>query len=168
MRAPPASRIYQVAVSIFVAIALILQAGLVARAAMGKIGGPRFWPFINYAMYDDPHYEGETITAYYLIEGQRDDGTVVEISREALGMSIWHYVKMSRELKDGRPEAVALLRQMYEGPGELTEIRVKTLPYVVTRTGRAEKESVVVRRIPLPREPAAPRVAQDGSATDTR
>jgi hypothetical protein len=142
-------RIYELAITCFLCATLSFQIAMVIGASTGRAGGPRFWPILNYGMYDDPHHEGETINAYYLLEGTRNDGTTVAISARDLGFDFWNYLHLGQDLKLGRPDAVTMLLRNYKEGGQLTEIRVMSLPWKLTRTGAVHTPSTVLRRIPI-------------------
>jgi len=143
-------RAYEIFVSLFIAGVLLLQAAtLVDRYTGAGLGGRKLWPILSYLMYDDPHYEGETIQAYYPLEGTLRDGTVVQINKEDLGLSFWNYLHLGDELAKSRESAVNLVLRLYKKSDQLAELRVTTLPLMITRTGAAYKAPQVVRTIPL-------------------
>jgi hypothetical protein len=151
----PQSRAYEVVVSVFIAAVLLAQAATLGDRYLGtKIGGRRFWPILSYMMYDDPHYAGETIKAYYPLEGVLKDGRVVEITREDLGLDFWNYLHLGDSLAQNQPAALNLLVTLYKKSNQLVELRVKTLPVMVTRQGQAYKAPEILRTIPI-RDPGA-------------
>jgi hypothetical protein len=140
---------YEIAISLFVAAVLLAQAATLGDRYFGtKFGGRKFWPIISYLMYDDPHYERETIKAYYPLEGVLQDGRVVAISQDDLGLDFWNYMHLGDDLAQNKPAALKLLTRLYK-KDRLTEVRVRTLPVMVTRQGQAFKASVVVRALPI-------------------
>jgi hypothetical protein len=142
-------RIYELVITCFLCTTLLFQIVMVLRAATGHAGGARYWPILNYGMYDDPHHEGETINAYYLLEGTRTDGTTVQISASDLGFDFWNFLHLGQDLEQGRPDAVTMLLKNYKDGRQLTEIRVMSLPWKLTRTGAVNTPSTVLRRIPI-------------------
>jgi hypothetical protein len=154
-------RAYEVFVSLFIAGVLFLQAATLTDHYTGaSLGGRKLWPILSYLMYDDPHYEGETIQAYYPLEGTLRDGTVVEINKEDLGLSFWNYLHLGDDLAKNRASAVNMLLRLYKKSSQLTEVRVKTLPLMITRTGQAYKAPRLVRTIPLNNGDITPGVAE--------
>jgi len=143
-------RAYEIFISLFIAGVLLLQAAtLVDRYTGASLGGRKLWPIISYLMYDDPHYEGETIQAYYPLEATLRDGSVVQINKEDLGLSFWNYLHLGDELAKNHDAAVNMVLRLYKKPDQLAELRVKTLPLMITRDGAAYKAPQVVRTIPL-------------------
>jgi hypothetical protein len=142
-------RLYEIFISVFVAVLLLAQAATLGDRYFGtKFGGRKYWPIISYLMYDDPHFEGETIKAYYPLEGVLIDGQVVAIGQDDLGLDFWNYMHLGEALSQNKPEALKLLLHLYK-KGHLTEVRVKTLPVMVTRQGPAYKASEIVRSLPI-------------------
>ena len=147
---PVTTRAYEIIVSLFIAGVLLLQAATMGdRYFDTRLGGRRLWPILSYFMYDDAHYEGETIRAYYPLEGTLRDGTVVQIVKEDLGLSFWNYMHLGNRLAQNPPADVTILLKLYQKSDQLVEVRVKTLPLMITRTGQAYKAPVVVRTIPV-------------------
>ncbi len=142
-------RAYQFAVSAFVAFVLIFQAIISLGPIAGIEIGTRYWPLLNYAMYSRSFREGDTVNIYYLLDGVRQDGSIVEISMDTVGMHLWHYRKLVDDLRAGRPEAIDhVLRSVPPGI-PLAEIRVKTFPVAVTRQGPREQASQVIDVVSL-------------------
>lgn len=146
---PLKTRVYQTFVTMFIAGVLLLQAGASSGFGFLNLGSRSRWPFIGYRMYDDVHYEGETIQAYYELEGTLTDGTIVQIAREDLGLIFWNFLYLGNNLAENSPADVNLLLKLYPKANQLVEIRVKTLPLMITRSGQAYKPPVIVRTIPV-------------------
>jgi hypothetical protein len=142
-------RLFTTGVSLFILAVLLGQAYASFGPMFGVGTGFRFWPIVSYAMYSRAHYDGETVDVYDLLEGTLSDGTVVEISRDSLGLSFWFYRHLVADLKKDDPVAVQLLIDNFRSGNELVEVRVMSYPIMVTRTGPMEKPSEVLHRITL-------------------
>ncbi len=141
---------YRAIVSAFIGISLVFQAII----ALGPIGGlnigTKFWPFVNYAMYSRSFKEGDFVDYYRLLEGITRSGERIEIPMESLGLHLWHYRDLVRDLERQRPEALDLVLASLPPGIELVEIEVKSFPVAVTRSGPVEQGSIVLDRIPVP------------------
>jgi hypothetical protein len=142
-------RAYQVIVSAFVAFVLIFQAIISLGPIVGIEIGTRYWPLLNYAMYSRSFREGDTVNIYFLLDGVRQDGSIVEITMDTVGMHLWHYRNLVEDLREGRQEAIDHVLQSVPPGSPLIELRVKTFPVAVTRQGPREQESKVVDVVSL-------------------
>ena len=134
---------YKIAVSVFVSFVLLFQAIISLGPVVGIEIGTRFWPILNYAMYSGSFREGDTVNVYKLLEGVTEDGTTIDISMDTLGMSLWHYRDLVRDLESGRDEAIQLVLNSVAPKSPLVEIRIKSFPMAVTRDGPREQPSEI-------------------------
>lgn len=147
--------LYRIAISVFVTAVLVGQSIVTFAPIFGESFGMRFWPIISYAMYTRAHFEGDTVEVYELLEGTLRDGSIVEIPMESLGLGIWYYRNLVKGLKKEDPVAIDMLIDRYRWGDELTEIRIKSYPLMVTRNGPAEKPSEIRYHLTIPnRQPA--------------
>jgi hypothetical protein len=159
------NRAYVVSASCFIAAVLLGQAYVTFSPVLGSNAGFRFWPIVTYAMYSRAHYEGETVEVYDLLEGTLNDGTVVEIPMDSLGLSIWYYRNMLKGLRNQDPVAIKLLTSRFRWGDDLAEVRIKSYPLMVTRDGPAEKPSELLYSLTMPGTRHAETVMPASTAT---
>lgn len=105
------------------------------------------WPFINYAMYSPPHYEGDAVerpVAY----GVLPDSTEVEMEPSDLGVGFWKYDRgIIRSLANDDTSDVENWARVYaERNGErLTAVRLYHRPVILTRSGSRPGDPVLVK-----------------------
>lgn len=126
--------------------------GVQAIAAFGLTPGPVerspfLWPFLDYPMYTQPHYEGDAVPRYRVV-GVTEDGREVEITPESLGTDFWIYRNaflFSFRFRGERHELESGV-QLYElrHGVSLLEVRLENRPLVVTREGTMDGEVVRV------------------------
>lgn len=145
------SRLYRIVVSAFVGFVLIFQALIAFGPIVGVNLGVKFWPLVNYAMYSRSFQEGDFIDYYRLLEGVDESGEVVPIPMESLGLHLWHYRDLVRDLERGRRDAFIVVLDSLPDSTELREIRVKSFPVAVTRSGPVEQGSILLATIPVPK-----------------
>ena len=138
---------YRLVISLFCALIVGLQGATIIATIAGKPVWSWYWPIIDYPMYDLPHVEGDHVNATYLVDATLDDGKVVRITKESLGLSIWNFQILARSLGQGEPSSVKQLQQLFPTGDHLVEVRVRNLPVVVTRQGMREEPSVELNRI---------------------
>jgi len=74
---------------------------------------PTLWPFVNYPMYSQARFPGDTIFEFALV-GEFEDGSRGEIPPERLGLGSYHYQILLRRLRSGDLSAVRYVRERYE------------------------------------------------------
>jgi hypothetical protein len=123
-------------------VVLALQGIAAAGLTPGPVEeSPFLWPFLDYPMYTQPHYEGDGVPRYR-VTGITGDGREVEITPETLGTDYWIYQDaflysfMYRPQRDELEPGV----RMYEGRHgvSLVEVRLENRPLVVTREGTVD------------------------------
>ncbi|HNP35096.1 MAG TPA: hypothetical protein PKK10_04530 [Woeseiaceae bacterium] len=144
------TNIYQGIISLFVGSVLLLQAIISIAPVFGGTSGSRYWPILGYAMYSRSYSEGDFVDIYRLLEGVAEDGTIIPIPKESLGLHLWHYRNLVRDLQQGRKGAFEHLFSKLPPGTDIVEIRVKSFPVAVTRDGPVEKDSVVLATFPVP------------------
>lgn len=143
-------RAYRYLVTAFVAFVLGFQTLISFGPIVGINFGTLYWPLLNYAMYSRSFQEGDFVDYYRLLEGVTPDGTTVPIPMESLGLHLWHYHDLVRDLERGRPEAFAHLYKSLPEGTVLAELRVLSFPVAVTRAGPVEQGSLLLATIPVP------------------
>ena len=119
-------------------------------ASLGLTHRYRYWPFLSYPMYNNPHREGETV-ADYLLVGVHADGRETPITAKDLGYDFWRYLRgpVRAALRD---EAHALLSyvQAYDQRtgGDLVAIRLENRPVMLVN-GRVERAATTSKTIRL-------------------
>ena len=144
------TRAYRILVTVFVAFVLGFQSLISFGPIVGINIGTLYWPLLNYAMYSRSFKEGDFIDYYRLLEGVTDDGQTIPLPMESLGLHLWHYKDLVRDLERGRPEAFDHVYQSLPKGIRLSEIRVQSFPVAVTRDGPIEQESILLATIPVP------------------
>lgn len=139
-----ASFLYRALVSTFVGFVLVFQAIVSLGPIVGLEIGTRFWPIVNYAMYSRSFKEGDTVEVYRILEGVTVEGDRVDLSMETVGMHLWQYRDLARDLERGNPDALAFVRSFVPEGSALGEIRLKSFPVAVSRDGPVEKDSEVL------------------------
>jgi len=148
------SGLYRTGVSVFVAAALAAQAATIPVTAMhGSFLRSKLFPILEYPMYAPAHYEGERVTASFLLEGVLQDGKIIPITREQLGVDIFDYVDIVQTAMRPEPAAAQTLldviHQHIPGADQFQEVRIKSYPMQVTRDGPKPLPSQVMKTIPL-------------------
>jgi hypothetical protein len=141
--------IYTSIVSLFVAFVLVFQLVISIGPIFGVKIGTLYWPLVNYAMYSNAYHEGDTVNIYRLLEATTESGTVVDIPMDELGVNLWHYRILGRDLEDGLQEPLDFILQKMSFDSPLSEIRITSFPIAVTRDGPERRESEVLVRIPV-------------------
>lgn len=145
---------YRIGVSIFVTAVLGAQAAtLLVTAQHASFLRSKMFPILEYPMYAPAHYEGERVTASWLLEGELADGKTVAIPREQLQVDIFDYVNIVQStLQHDRAATdvlTGLVRDHVPGAGLLHELRIKNYPVQLTRDGPRRISSEIVMTIPL-------------------
>lgn len=138
---------YRVVISLFCVAILGMQGATLVGTVTGKPVWSWYWPIIDYPMYDTPHVAGDHVNAKYLMEATLDDGRVVSITKETLGLSIWNFQYLARDIAKGDRKALHELQALYANRDHLVEVRVNTLPVIVTEKGMREGHSVLLNRM---------------------
>ncbi len=144
-----AAAAYRVLVSIFVGFVLILQMVVSLGPVFGLEIGTRFWPIVNYAMYSRSFEDGDTVEIYRILDGVTENGEKVELSMDVVGMHLWQYRDLGRDLENGNRDAIEFVATFVPAGQKLQEIRIMSFPIAVTRDGPIEQESQVLAIIPL-------------------
>jgi hypothetical protein len=145
---------YRFGVSVFVAAVLGAQAATLWVTAQhaGYLRGKLF-PILEYPMYAPAHYEGERVTASWLLEAVLSDGRSLAIPREQLQVDIFDFVRIVQSaLQHDRAATATLLglvRERVPGADRIREVRIKNYPVQLTRDGPKPLASEVVMTIPL-------------------
>ncbi len=103
-------------------------------------------------MYSVPHYAGDTISQP-LVFGILEDSTEVPILPRDLGLDYWQFMRGLVEdglLRDRR-ERIKIYAELYRSRHnkELTGLRLKNHPFVLSREGAYRASPRVVKEIKL-------------------
>lgn len=114
---------------------------------------PFFWPFIDYAVYIIPHYEGEMLDQP-LVVGVLEDSTEVQIPPEDLGLSFtrWGYRDgLVSALQEATNEDIKRYIKYYQRrqSKKLIALRLENQPLVLSKTGLQLGKVEVLRVIHL-------------------
>lgn len=145
---------YRAGVSLFVATVLGAQAAtLFVTVQHGSFLRGKMFPILEYPMYAPAHYEGERVTASWLLEGVLADGKTVVIPREELQVDIFDFVNIVQStLQHNRAATgvlLGLVREHVPGAELIRELRIKNYPVQLTRTGPRTMPSEIVMTVPL-------------------
>jgi hypothetical protein len=149
---------YRAGVTIFVAAVLFAQAATLAvTATRGTYLRDRLYPILEYPMYAPAHYEGERVTASWLLEGELANGSTISITSDALRLDIFDFVNIMQAVLHGKAQALATLRQLVRdrvpGADQIRVVRVKDYPLKVTRNGPEPLPSDVIMTFTLQSAP---------------
>lgn len=153
-------KLYRTIVSAFVAVVLFAQAAtILVTATRGGYLRDRLFPVLEYPMYAPAHYEGERVTASWLLEGVYRDGLTIDITDDMLKIDIFDWVHTVEGTIAGNPNTTAtlltLIRERVPNAAQLTELRIKNYPVRVTRNGPQAIPSEVVKTMAMP-QPSSP------------
>jgi hypothetical protein len=145
---------HRTAVSVFVAAVLCAQAATIPVTAMrGTFLRSKLYPILEYPMYAAAHYDGERVTASWLLEGVLPDGGTVSISNDQLHVDVFEFINIVQSTLRGNPGGIGTLRELIRnrvpGADRLRELRIKNYPVKVTRDGPKPLPSEVVMTLAL-------------------
>jgi hypothetical protein len=152
-------KLYRTIVSAFVAVLLFAQAAtILVTASRGGYLRDRLFPVLEYPMYAPAHYEGERVTASWLLEGVYRDGLTIDITDDMLKIDIFDWVHTLEGTLAGNPNTTAtlvtLIRERVPNAAQLSELRIKNYPVRVTRNGPEKIPSEVVKTLAMPPPPS--------------
>ncbi len=157
-RAAAASILQTLVLSAVVLVLLIAQAAASFRAVprLGPWPSWYFWPFLDYPMYSEAHYEGDAIEQY-VVFATFDDGTEAPVRREELGLSFWKFRDgLVYALRHGdRRQLDAYLELFRRRHARLpAALRLEDHPVVISRGGILPAPRKVLKTVTL--GPGAP------------
>jgi hypothetical protein len=153
-------RLYQNLASTFIALALGAQAASLGVTLVhpGLLLG-RLYPIIEYPMYSDAHYDGERVTARWLLRGVLANGGEIDITEQSLGMSVWNFILLTDQVATGKTNSpqtrdaiqtlLAVVRSREARAHELKSLRIDSYPMKVTRHGAEVIASEPVLTLPM-------------------
>jgi hypothetical protein len=113
----------------------------------------KLYPILEYPMYAPAHYNGERVTASWLIDGVLPDGKLVSITGEQLHVDIFDFINIVQSALQGDAKEIGTLRELVRervpGADRIQELRIKNYPLKLTRDGPKPLPSEVVMTIPL-------------------
>ena len=126
---------------------------LLVTAASSSVLRSKLYPFIEYPMYGIAHYEGERVTATWLLEGVYNDGRAVSITREMLGLSIWDYNRVIQSAMADHRGAVdafrEIIRERVPAANDIQAVRINSYAIKVTHDGPAHEPSEFAMTVPM-------------------
>lgn len=134
------SRIARACGSFFIIGVLLTQAATLCVTAMhATFLRSKLFPFLEYPMYAPAHYEGERVTASWLLEGQLPEGNGVPVTKEELRIDIFDFDRLVQATLEGDKEQAQVLRRLVRErvpQGErFTVLVIRSYPVRVTRDG---------------------------------
>jgi hypothetical protein len=153
---------YRTAVSVFIIAVLAAQAATIPVTAMhGAFLRSKLYPILEYPMYAPAHYNGERVTASWLIEGVVPDGKTIGITNDQLHVDIFDFINIVQSALQGNSREIDTLRELVRdrvpGADRIQELRIKNYPLKVTRDGPQPLPSEVVMTIPVQPAPVSTR-----------
>jgi len=152
---------YRIAVSAFIVAVLAAQAATLAvTSTRGTYLRSKAFPILEYPMYAPAHFEGERVSASWLLEGVLADGKIIDISNDQLHVDVFDFVNIVQSALSGSARSRGTLSELVQshvpGADQIKEIRIKSYPMKVTRAGPQALASEVVMTIPLQTAQSAP------------
>jgi hypothetical protein len=152
---------YRSLVSVFIILVLAAQtATLPVTATRGTYVRSRLYPILEYPMYAVAHFEGERVTASWILEGVLSDSKTIDISYNQLHVDIFDFVNTVQSTLDGNANGRATLRKLVRdhipGAEQIRELRIKNYPMKITRNGPQPLPSELVMSIPMEANGGAP------------
>lgn len=118
--------------------------------------GDEHWPIVDYPMYSKAlKREGDPISVRRIVEVRYEDGEVVEVAAEDLGVSFFQFRAVSYELGyHARPRQM-VMDEVIQAAGvdnkEVAAIDVRHYPLIITRDGPKEvPQGELIRSVDLP------------------
>lgn len=136
----------------FFSIVIAMIIGLQSIAIFGRVTS-FFWPFVNYPMYHDAHFEGEPIKIRHYVIAILDNSGELEIRPEDLGISFWKYhMDLSNAIKDENFTRINPYIQQFEikTGKHVIGLRLEEHPLTLTREGFQPAPFEVVKTLMLP------------------
>jgi hypothetical protein len=100
------------------------------------------WPFVNYPMYKQAHYEGESVHIRYMVFGILEDSTEVPILPEDLGLNFWKFDGIHGEgfvpaIRSGDEKRLNSYVQEYQKRKgkKLAGLRLEDQPFILSPKG---------------------------------
>jgi hypothetical protein len=134
-------------------LTLLLQVAAVVNPFV-KIFDDRkgfLWPFLDYPMFSQPHFNGETVNSYHLV-GLLEDGTQVPIQPPDLGLDIWQFeVGPVPAFRRGHRARIELYLRMYEARQHkrVVAVRLENHPWTVSTEGASRDPVRVLKEVRL-------------------
>jgi hypothetical protein len=111
---------------------------------------PALFPFLDYPMYKEPHYQGEKIHNIQLF-GILDDYTEVQINPEDLNMNFWMFEVFLFAIDQEQHEDIHFYATMYEEMHRknLIFLRLEDNPYILRDKGLFQGQPEVLKEYSL-------------------
>jgi len=136
----------------FISLVIAVIIGLQSVAVFGRVTS-FFWPFVDYPMYHESHYEGEAINVRHHLIGILEGSGEVEILPKDLGIEFWQFqMDLSDAIKYEKLNIIEPYVQYYENRTgkHLIGLRLEEHPITLTREGFEPAPIEVVKTLNLP------------------
>ena len=102
------------------------------------------WPIISYPMYHKPRQEGEHLDIAYKISAELNNGEVIEVTNDDLGLKFWDFQRVCWGLIAAKKDGYLKVINSHPRGSEMIRLQVYNSPYIVTKEGLMEANAEVV------------------------
>lgn len=149
MRLNISDKILRLTASSFLVSILLLQGSTIVFMAFGKPLGTWFWPIIDYPMYSVSHVEGDYINVYFTLEVEMIDGTVSKVTADDVGLNFWKFHYIGAGISKSVKASADLLVALHPKSESITEIRVYSSPFIITKSGKGLAPPKLLNKIAI-------------------
>jgi hypothetical protein len=142
------ARAYRALVSLFVIVVLGAQTATLVATVLLKPMDVWFWPIIDYPMYAPAGYEGDSVDSEYGVFVALDDGQTRMVSKEELGLNVFHFRYLCYELMTRKSlTRFTPLMASLQDHARIREVVVKSSGRVISRDGVVQRAPQVLVRL---------------------
>lgn len=142
---------------LFISSVIVIILGIQAIATFGALvdlhARKKFWPWIDYPMYEKKFVDGDRINVSGSIFALTDSGEKIPVTDENLKVGFWkfHYVFSRLSFSDEPQESdiELILGALPDDIEGVSAIETYNYPLVIRREGPVEKDSELIRRIEI-------------------
>jgi dTDP-4-amino-4,6-dideoxygalactose transaminase/glycosyltransferase involved in cell wall biosynthesis len=140
-------------VSVVILLTLLLQVAAVVNPFVKVFDDWKefLWPFLDYPMFSQPHFEGVQARHYRLI-GLLDDGTQASILPSSLGLDVWQFeAGVVRALLRKDRDALGPYVKLYHARQgtSLAGLRLENHPWTISKNGASPAPINVLAEVRL-------------------
>lgn len=135
--------------SCFLVSILLLQGSTLVFMVFGKPLGTWFWPIIDYPMYSGSHQEGDYLEVSFTLVVEMADGTVSEVTADDVGLNFWKFYYIGMGISHSEKAPADLLVSLHPNGNSITEVRVYSSPFIITKNGKAAAPSKLLNKITM-------------------
>jgi len=117
---------------------LLLQGNVITFMAAGNPIGTWYWPIMDYPMYSGAHQEGDYMKVSFPLEVVTEDGVVTKITADDVGLNFWKFLYIGTGISKSSQKSADLLVSLLPNGDRITEIRVYSSPFIITKKGVAD------------------------------